>query len=390
LVFSNPFYYKEQIPQEIILNKTIKNRLLLLRQSIAEKKFDTLMVLIEENRRYLSGFSGEDTQFDESAGALFITDSKLILATDSRYELQAKNEAPLFKTVCYKEGLAKELANITDMLGTKRLGFESVRMSFMQYSKMAEELKSSGILLELVPSEDVVENLRLIKDETEIDTLKKALFISESVFKHIKSAIKPGMTERQIAWTMEKEMREADAQSLSFSTIVASGPNSALPHAIPSDKKIKAGEPVLFDWGARLDGYCSDISRTVIIGTPDETFKKVFKTVLDAQRLATDAIKPGISSKAVDKIARDHIEKSGFKGKFGHGLGHGTGLSVHELPRISPLKDIKLKQGMVFTVEPGIYIPGWGGIRLENMVVVREDGVEVLNQLDPADFLIGI
>jgi len=372
------------------LKKTTENRLSLIRKSLAEKKFDTLMVLVEENRRYLSGFTGEDTQFDESAGALFITDSRLILATDSRYALQAENQAPLFEIVCYKEGLAKELPDIADMLGIKRLGFESVRMSFMQYSKMAEELESSGIQVELVPAEDNVENLRLIKDETEIDTLKKALLIAESVFKHIKSTIIPGMTERQLAWTMEKEIREAGAQALSFSTIVASGPNSALPHAVPSKREIKAGEPILFDWGARLDGYCSDISRTVIIGTPDETFKKVFTTVHDAQRMATDAIKPGMSSKAVDKIARDHIEKSGFKGKFGHGLGHGTGLAVHEEPRISTLKDIKLEPGMVFTVEPGIYIQGWGGIRLENMVVVRDNGVEVLNQIDPADFLIGI
>jgi len=372
------------------LEKIIENRLSLIRKSLAKSNFDTFMIIIEENRRYLSGFTGEDTQFDESAGALFITDSKLILATDSRYALQAKNQAPLFDIVCYKEGLAKELPDIADMLGIKRLGFESVRMSYIQYSKMAGELKSSGMLVELVPTEDIVENLRLIKDETEIDTLKKALLISESVFKHIKSTIKPGITERQAAWMMEKEMRETGAQSLSFPSIVASGPNSALPHAIPSSREIKAGEPILFDWGARLDGYCSDISRTVIIGTPDEIFKKVFTTVHDAQQMATEAVKPGMSSKAVDKIARDHIKKSGFKGKFGHGLGHGTGLAVHEMPRISPLKNIKLEPGMVFTVEPGIYIQGWGGIRLENMVVVRDNGVEVLNQIDPADFLIGI
>jgi Xaa-Pro aminopeptidase len=378
------------IPTGDILKKIIKNRLDLVRKSLAKNKIDTLMVLIEENRYYLSGFKGEDTQFDETAGALFITDSKLILATDSRYELQAKNEAPLYKVFCYKEGLAKELPNITGMLGTKRLGFECVRMSYMQYSKITKELKSLGVKVKLVPTEDVVENLRLIKDETEIDTFKKALFIAESVFTKIKTTIKSGMTEKQLAWTIEKEIREAGAQSLSFSTIVASGPNSALPHAIPSDRKFKAGEPILFDWGARFNGYCSDISRTVIIGPPDKTFKKVFTTVYEAQRMATHAIKPGISSKAVDKIARDHIEKSGFKGKFGHGLGHGTGLAVHEGPRISPLKDIKLEPGMVFTVEPGIYIPGWGGIRLENMAVVRDDGVEVLNKIDPADFLIGI
>jgi len=372
------------------MEKTIKNRVELLRKSLAANKIDTLMVLVEENRHYISGFTGEDTQFDETAGALFVTESKLILSTDSRYKLQAKNEAPLFKIVCYKKGLENELPNIADMLGTKRLGFESVRMSCKQYNKIEKELKFSGIKVELVPVEDMVENLRLTKDETEIDTLKKALSLAESVFTKIKSTIKPGMTEKQLAWAMEKEMREAGAQSLSFPTIVASGPNSALPHAIPSDRKLKTGEPILFDWGAKLDGYCSDISRTVIMGAPDEKFKKVFSTVHDAQKMATDTIKPGISSKAVDRIARNHIDKSGFKGKFGHGLGHGTGLAIHEHPRLSPLKNIALKTGMVFTVEPGIYIPGWGGIRLENMAVVRDDGVEVLNKIDPADFLIEI
>jgi Xaa-Pro aminopeptidase len=144
----------------------------------------------------------------------------------------------------------------------------------------------------------------------------------------------------------------------------------------------------LFDWGARLDGYCSDISRTVVIGEPDDTFKRVFQTVLDAQSRAIDAIKAGVSSRAVDTIARDHIEKQGFGGKFGHGLGHGTGLAIHEAPRLSPLKDTVLEAGMVTTVEPGIYLDDWGGVRLENMVVVREDGAEVLNRLDPAVYRI--
>ena len=185
---------------------------------------------------------------------------------------------------------------------------------------------------------------------------------------------------------MEKGMREAGADALSFPTIVAAGTNSALPHAIPGDRVINNGEPILFDWGARLNGYCSDISRTVVLGKPDSTFEKVFQTVLDAQRLATDAIKPGISSKAVDKVARDHIETKGFGGKFGHGLGHGTGLAIHESPRLSPLKDIVLEPGMVSTVEPGVYLPDWGGVRLENMIVVRNNGAEVLNRTDPGKY----
>ena len=370
------------------MEKAIANRLARLRKSLFEKKIDTLMVLVEENRRYLSGFTGEDGQFDESAGALFITDQKLVLATDSRYELQAKNEAPLYEIYCYREGLAKSLPEILRALDTKALGFESIRLSFLQYKKIYEQLKSDQQQIQLVETENIVEDLRVIKEETEVKAIMKSLVIAESVFTDFASRVSPGMTEKEAAWEMEKGMREAGAEALAFPTIVASGPNSALPHAIPGERRIVEGEPILFDWGAKLGGYCSDISRTIVIGQPDENFKKIYNTVLHAQQKAIDAIRPGMSSKRVDEVARNHIDDMGYKGKFGHGLGHGVGIVVHELPRISPIKDTKLEVGMVFTVEPGIYIPEWGGIRIENMVVVRENGAEVLNQLgtDIEDF----
>jgi len=364
----------------------IENRLRRIRESLADSGPDTFMVLIEENRRYLSGFTGEDTQFDESAGALFINAAKLILATDSRFELQAANEAPLYEVFCYPKGLIKSLPDLLKRLHTKRLGFESTRLSYSQYQKIVEQLNADSLQVELVETDSLVENLRKIKAETEIEATKKALAIAESVFSSFAKTVVPGMTEKEAAWSMEKSMREAGAEALSFPTIVASGPNSALPHAIPGNREFKTGEPILFDWGARLDGYCSDISRTLVIGKPDKTFNKVFQTVLDAQNMAIDSIRPGMSSKAVDEIARSHIDKMGFKGKFGHGLGHGTGLAVHEAPRLSPLKETTLEPGMLFTVEPGIYLPDWGGIRLENMVVVRENGAEVLNSLDAAHF----
>ena len=368
------------------MKKLIENRLERIRKSIFDSKLDTFMVLIEENRRYLSGFTGEDTQFDESAGALFITAKELILATDSRFELQASNQAPLFEIVCYKEGLVKLLPDLLKRLQTKRLGFESIRLSYSQYKKIVEQLNTANLEVKLVETNDLVENLRVIKEEIEIEATKKALTLAESVFSSFIKTISRGMTEKEAAWAMEKRMREAGADSLSFPTIVASGPNSALPHAIPGEREFKAGEPLLFDWGARLNGYCSDISRTLVIGNPDETFQKVYHAVLEAQKRAIEAIRPGVSSKAVDEIARSYIDQMGFKDKFGHGLGHGTGLAVHEAPRLSPLKDTILEPNMVFTVEPGIYLPDWGGIRLENMVVVREDGVEVLNSLDAANF----
>jgi Xaa-Pro aminopeptidase len=356
--------------------------------SLSNANLDAVVVLVEENRRYLSSFTGEDTQFDESAGALVISDADLILATDSRYELQAKRESPQYEIVTYKDGLTKALPPILKRLELKNLGFESVRMSYKQHNEILKELNKAALDVKLVPIENLVEDLRIIKENPEIDTIKAALAIAESVFSDCLPLIQPGATEKELAWTIEKRLREAGADSLSFPTIVAAGPNSALPHAIPGSRKIKAGEPVLFDWGVKLNGYCSDISRTVVIGEPDRTFKKVFQTVLDAQRLAIDAVKTGVSSKAVDEIARNHINAKGFKGKFGHGLGHGTGLAIHESPRLSPIKDTPLESGMVSTIEPGIYLPDWGGVRLENMIVVRDECAEILNQLDPANYRI--
>jgi len=369
--------------QEIILTKAIENRVLKLRKSLSEKHFDTFMILIGENRRYLSGFTAEDTGFDESAGALFITSQKLILATDSRYTLQAEQEAPGYEIFCYKKGLANELPDILRSLETKKLGFESKRLSYIQYNQITKQLLSNGLNILLTGTEDIVENLRVKKEKEEIKNTRNSLFIAESTFKNfITNNSILGMTEKEVAWAMEKGMREAGAESISFPVIVASGPNSALPHAIPGNRKINKVEPVLFDWGAKVNGYCSDISRTILTGKPDDTFIKVYETVLNAQRMATDAIKPGVSSRTIDKIARDYIDKMGFKGKFGHGLGHGTGLAIHEYPGLNPNKNTILEKDMVFTIEPGIYIPGWGGVRLENMVVVRENGAEVLNTLE--------
>jgi Xaa-Pro aminopeptidase len=372
------------------LETSVEQRLKKVRECFEEIDIDTFLVIVGENRRYLSDFTGEDTQFDESAGALFISRTRSILATDSRYELQAHNESPLFEILCYREGLSKAIPDILTTLKTKRLGFEGNRLSYRQYQEFTEQLHSRNQTIEYIEANNIVEKLRIIKAESEIRETQNALTLAETVFQEFAATIRPGMMEKDAAWAMERGMREAGADSLSFPTIVASGPNSALPHAVPGNRKIKEGEPILFDWGAKLNGYCSDISRTLFIGKPDDTFKKVFMTVFEAQKKAIEAIQPGISSKAIDEIARHYIDNMGFKGKFGHGLGHGTGLAIHESPRLSPMKDTILEPGMVFTVEPGIYIPDWGGVRLENMVVVKEKGVEVLNKLNVADFLIGI
>ena len=362
----------------------IESRIQALQASMGKKGIDAFLVLIEENRRYLSGFLGEDHQFDESAGALIISGSHLILATDSRFEVQARNEAPLFDVVIYRKGLSKSLPELSRRIGIRKLGFESVRVSVKQIEDFRKELSIVAEGVELVPVEDMVENLRLVKSADEIDKTKKALRLAETVFTDVVRTLKPGMTEKQVAWAMERGMREAGADSLSFPVILAAGANSALPHAIPGDRPIAEGEPLLFDWGARLDGYCSDTSRTVILGKPDETFLTVYHTVLEAQQQAIAAIKAGVNSKSVDAIARDFIHQKGYGANFGHGLGHGTGLAVHEGPRLSPLKETTLEAGMIVTVEPGIYLPDWGGVRIENQVVVGSHGPIVLNQLNTA------
>ena len=363
----------------------IQQRITSIRKALAAEKLDALMVSVQENRYYLSGFTGEDTQFDESAGILIISDRHLVLATDGRYETQARDEASGYEVVCYRQGLDKALPDILQPLGIRRIGFESMRLSHKNHADFSSALDGLTPPIVLVPTNGMVESLRQIKSEEEIQRTVDALRLAEKAFLQVLKSLRPGMTEKAVAWSMEKAMREGGAQGLSFPVIVASGPNSALPHAIPSDRELKMGEPILFDWGVRLAEYCSDTSRTVVMGTPDETFNTVFSTVVEARDKAIAAIKAGVNGKAVDKIARDYIDQHGFSDKFNHGLGHGTGLAIHESPRLSPIRDQRLDAGMVVTVEPGIYLPGWGGVRMENQVVVRDDHAQVLNDPSPFD-----
>jgi len=363
-------------------NASFLSRIRRLRKTLQKEGIHTFMISIQENRYYLSGFTGEDTQFDESAGVLLISPDRRILATDARYETQARTEAPDFEVFCYREGLAKALPEILNDLKTKRLGFESVRMSVDGLKKIEDRLKASKCRVTLIPAADLVEKDRIIKSAAEIKGLGKALALAEAAFQKTLPVLKPGITEIEAAWVLEKEMRQSGARGVSFPVIAAFGGNSALPHAIPGDRRLKPGDPVLFDWGARLDGYCSDISRSFCFGKPDPFFKKVFRAVRDAQEKAIRAIRPGAKTRDIDRIARTLIHRGGFKGRFGHGLGHGVGLAIHEGPRLGQAApDTILQPGMVFTVEPGIYLPGWGGIRLENMVAVHKDHAEVLNRL---------
>jgi Xaa-Pro aminopeptidase len=368
---------------ELLMNQLVSDRISGLRKLMLEQKLDALLVFFQENRHYLSGFTGEDTQFDESAGALVIGHEALILATDSRYEIQARKEASGYDIVCYQKGLGAELPSILNHLKPMRVGFESRRISHDQFFKLKKELDIVTPSPDLVPVPDMVDRLRLIKDESEIKAIKEAINLAESAFEKTMQWLTPGVSEQEAAWELEKNLRSAGAQSLSFPVIAAFGKNSALPHAIPCNTTLKANEPILFDWGAKLNGYCSDTTRTFVLDKPDAQFQKIFTIVHDAQQKAIESIRPGIRTKQIDDIARSHIESKGFKEFFGHGLGHGVGLAIHESPSISPIveRDMEIKKNMIFTVEPGIYLPDWGGIRLENMVVVTDNGAEILNRL---------
>lgn len=362
----------------------IKKRLKSFITRMLEKDIDTFLVLIPENRYYLSGFTGEDAGCAESAGALVICSDHSVLATDSRFILQAKTETTGFDVQCYKKGLARLLSDILQKMKTRRMGFESEKMTISMLSAIKGKIEDRGLSIDLVETIGLVEEMRAIKSEKEIDKIKKSCAVADKAFTSFINFISEEMNEKKAAWELEKAIREHGADCLSFPVIAASGENSALPHAIPGTRKFRAGEPLLFDWGARLDGYCSDATRTLVIGKPDARFTEVFNAVYDAHMKAFDAVRPGMTTSKIDEIARDILSARGLADFFGHGLGHGVGIAVHEPPSLSPVpeREAIIKENMVFTIEPGVYIPGWGGVRLENMVIVEKDRAVPVNTID--------
>lgn len=346
---------------------------------LRRKKLDGLLVSQPENRRYLSGYSAPDHGIGESAGCLLIpARGEARLLTDFRFKLQAEAEVGSLAVVLYPKGLPALLKELLPDLKIRTLAFES---DYTLYS-FAEKLTALGetIGVRPVPTTGLVEHLRLIKDEDEIALIRAAVTLNEQVFAEVYRSLAPGPTEREIALLIESTMRRLGAQSPSFDTIVACGSNSALPHAVPGPVIIEQHRPLMIDMGLILDGYCSDMTRTFVLGVPDDRYLEIHRLVRRAQLAALAAIREGVTAASVDKVARDIIAEAGYGEAFGHSLGHGVGLAVHEEPRLSSRNGKKLRAGMVVTVEPGIYLPGWGGVRLENMVVVREDGCELLNK----------
>lgn len=348
------------------------NRLRRLRKLIAEKGLDALLVSQPENLRYLSDFTG--------SGWLLLSGRNAILAVDFLYVEQAKAESPHFEIIQIKQDLHDWLPSLVSDLGWHRLGFEANLVSYDGYRKLGEAIQARQINLELVPTTGTVERLRSIKEPAELIFITKAVELADVAFEQAKAVIRPGLTEKEAAWEIEKNLRQKGSQGVPFEIIVASGPNSALPHARPTDRAIRSGEPVLIDMGARINGYCSDLSRTLFSGAVNKTFQDIYSIVLRAQARAIAGIKPEMTASGADQLARSVIGQAGYGDAFGHGLGHGVGLAVHEFPRLGLSSPDLLADGMVFTVEPGIYLAGQGGVRIEDMVVLENGRARVLTK----------
>ncbi|NCO59921.1 MAG: peptidase M24 [Deltaproteobacteria bacterium CG_4_8_14_3_um_filter_51_11] len=340
-----------------------------------ERKIDALWVTGAENRRYLSGFRAEDSSLTESSGSLFIVGDTRIVVTDSRFTSQAEAETRGFEIYTAKDGIGAALDELTKKLGVSVLGFEEEFVTWGLYQRVSRALSSR---ITLVPLGKTVESLRAVKSKQELDMLRASADMISSVLSLVIESLAAGMTEREAAFLVERLAREAGADCLSFPPIVASGPNSALPHAIPSERRFIEGEPIILDVGVRLNGYCSDITRTVFLGKPSAEFALIYNTVKSAQAAGIIEIREGVLSTKPDAAARTIIKDAGFEDYFGHSLGHGIGLAAHEEPRLSPKNPQTLTQGMAVTVEPGIYIPGKGGVRIEEMVVVEEHGCRII------------
>jgi Xaa-Pro aminopeptidase len=348
-----------------------------LRKRLRSRNVDALLVQAERNVSWLTGFTGDSTW-------LIVTQDSEVLLSDFRFTTQLEEECPGVPTLIRSSNMrvADALKQVVTERHIERLGIEGHVIT----CELAETLKSSlpDVQLELVSLE--VEALRAIKDKGEIEEIRHAIWLAERGFQYFKAILSPEKTERQLAAHLEFVIREFGGEGLSFPAIVAVGDRAALPHYRAGSRRIGDSPILLLDWGAcGPGGYRSDLTRTLLTGKPDRKFEKVYKTVLEAQLAAIDAIKPGVSCSEVDAAARNVISAAGFGKYFDHGLGHGIGLDVHEAPRLSRTVETILQPGMVVTVEPGIYLPGWGGVRIEDDVLVTRQGCEVLSSV-PKDW----
>ncbi len=352
-------------------------RLQLLRGRMASLNVEAILISQPENRRYVSGFTG-------SSGWLLVTASDALIITDFRYYEQVGRECEGFTLVQQNKTFGEAFRQAVRQAGVGTVAFESRHVTVGMHQDMQDALARKGRkpIAELVAVADVVEPLRAVKDEAEIAAISRAAEITDTALGQALPRFAVGMTEKEAAWQIERAMRELGASGTAFDLIVASGPNAALPHARPSDRPLGTGEPIVIDIGARVDGYASDLTRTICLGKETSKFRRIYGFVRQAQDAALAAVRPGPTGREMDSVAREIIRAAGYGRRFGHGLGHGVGLAVHEAPTLSfrEREAQPLAAGMVVTIEPGIYLPGWGGVRIEDLVVVRADGAQVLSK----------
>ena len=345
----------------------MESRLSRLREKLGEKEIPALFVSEVENLRYLSEFTG-------SAGLGLVTPDAAYFFADPRYHLQAGNECREFEVVPCQLRLAEGAADKIKELGIRSLGVEKNHLTLGQYLDLQERLP--GVRLEA--TDGLIEPLRLIKEPGEVEAIRRACGLVDRAFERILPVLKEGISERDVAIELDFTLRRLGAEKTGFDTIVAFGPHSAHPHAHPTDRKLERGQFVKMDFGAYLDGYNSDLTRTVIFGPASDRHREIYDVVKVAQQRVLDALRPGLPGKEVDAIARDYIKERGYGENFGHGLGHSLGREVHDGDRLSPISEATTEAGQVWTIEPGVYVEGFGGVRIEDDVVVTDSGCDIL------------
>jgi Xaa-Pro aminopeptidase len=345
---------------------------------LAERKLDAMLVSGAPNIRYLSGFTGDN-------GSLLITPGRAILFTDPRFEIQAAQESPSWQLKIAKGPLTLELVAAIKRLKLKRVGYEPARLTCDAFDSIESRLPMGA---SLEPVNGWIEQLRMVKTADEIARIRRSVETNSRAFEQTIRRFREGMTESDLAAELEYRMRRLGAEKPSFDSIVAGGPRSALPHAQPTAAKLRNGQLVVVDMGAIQDGYCSDMTRMLFIGTPTAKVKRLYAAVLEAQLAAVAAVRPGVLATKVDRAARQVLKGHGLDRFFVHSTGHGLGLEIHEPPRIGKRDKTRLEAGMAITIEPGVYLEGYGGIRIEDTLVVTETGAEILTPTNKSLYVI--
>ena len=349
-------------------------RVAALRVAMEQRGTRALLITNGANRRYLSGFRG-------SAGLLLVTSDKQYVIADFRYWESVAEQAPDWELVKIQRSIdiPSAIARLVTDVGLTHLGFESDDVTVATLNRWRD---ASGKTITYEPCEGIVERLRAVKDDDELATIRRALAITDDAYARLRTWLKPGMTERSVAWELEKYMREHGAEGLAFPIIVASGPNAAMPHAVTTDRPIQASETVIIDMGARVDGYCADLTRTFCLPPIPQEVRRIYEIVLAAHEEVERRMRAGMTGKEGDALARDIITEYGYGDAFGHSTGHSLGYDIHEWPSLSRQHDEPLDAGVIETVEPGIYLPGWGGVRIEDVIVVRDGPPDILTRAD--------